>query len=159
MLCIKKNPYYPSEIWTPLCRNSIQADKCFKPLLSTCTGVLISPKPDKLIFIRMARIYFGALPCRKTKLMTARVSMLLISRASLTCFRACFLPGWAKDLSTPRVRRISVKYADHYVNTKAESVFLLTLQILTNTAFRILHRQHGLVVTTYYSVYLLNTNH
>jgi len=91
--------------------------------------------------------------------MTARVSMLLISRASLTCFRACFLPGWAKDLSTPRVRRISVKYADHYMNTKAESVFLLTLQILTNTAFRILHRQHGLVVTTYYSVYLLNTNH
>jgi len=27
--------------------------------------------------------------------------MLLKSRASLTCFRACFLPGWAKDLSAP----------------------------------------------------------
>jgi len=30
--------------------------------------------------------------------MTARVSMLK-SRASLTCFQACFLPGRAKDLS------------------------------------------------------------
>ena len=38
----------------------------------------------------------------KKNLMTARVSMLLKSRASLTCFRACFLPGWAKDLSAPR---------------------------------------------------------
>ena len=34
--------------------------------------------------------------------MTARVSMLLKSRASLTCFRACFLPGWVKNLSAPR---------------------------------------------------------
>ena len=34
--------------------------------------------------------------------MTARVSMLLKSRASLTFFRACFLPGRAKELSVPR---------------------------------------------------------
>ena len=34
--------------------------------------------------------------------MTARVSMLLKSRASLTCFRACFFPGRDKDLSAPR---------------------------------------------------------
>jgi len=34
--------------------------------------------------------------------MTARVSMLLKSRATLACFRACFLPGWDKDLSAPR---------------------------------------------------------
>ena len=33
--------------------------------------------------------------------MTARVSILLKSRASLTCFRACLLPGRAKDLSAP----------------------------------------------------------
>jgi len=32
---------------------------------------------------------------------TIRVSMLLKSRASLTCFRACFLLGLAKDLSAP----------------------------------------------------------
>ena len=51
----------------------------------------------------MAWISFGALPCRKKKnLMTARVSMLLKLRASMTCFRACFLPGRAKDLSAPR---------------------------------------------------------
>ena len=36
--------------------------------------------------------------------MTARVSMLLKSRVSLTCFRAFFLPGRVKDLSAPRVR-------------------------------------------------------
>ena len=50
----------------------------------------------------MAWISFGALPCRKRNSMTTRVSMLLKSRASLTCFRACFLPGRAKDLSAPR---------------------------------------------------------
>ena len=36
--------------------------------------------------------------------MTARVSMLLKSRASLTCFRACFLPGLAKYVSTSRYK-------------------------------------------------------
>ena len=40
---------------------------------------------------------------KKKTLMTACVSMLLKSRESLTCFRACFLPGRAKDLSAPRV--------------------------------------------------------
>ena len=38
----------------------------------------------------------------KKKSMTALVSMLLKSHASLTCFRACFLPGRARDLSAPR---------------------------------------------------------
>jgi hypothetical protein len=44
---------------------------------------------------------FPSAPCisgKKKHLITARVSMLLKSRASFTCFRACFLPGWAKDL-------------------------------------------------------------
>ena len=48
---------------------------------------------------------FPSAPCLagvKKNLMTALVSMLLKSRASLTCFRACFLPGPAKDLSAPR---------------------------------------------------------
>ena len=39
---------------------------------------------------------------KKKNLVTARVSMLLKSRASLICFRACFLPGRAKGLSAPR---------------------------------------------------------
>jgi len=42
------------------------------------------------------------MPCRKNNLLTARVLILLKSRASLTCFRACFLPSRAKDLSAPR---------------------------------------------------------
>jgi len=54
------------------------------------------------VSVRIMLISFGAWPCRKKKLMTAHVSMLLKSRASLTCFRACFHPGWAKDLSAPR---------------------------------------------------------
>jgi len=54
------------------------------------------------VSVRMAWISFCALPCRKRNLITARVSMLLKSRASLTCFRACFLPGRVKDLSAPR---------------------------------------------------------
>ena len=51
---------------------------------------------------------FPSAPCLagKKNLMTARVSMLLKSRASLTFFRACFLPGRAKDLSAPRYIRI-----------------------------------------------------
>jgi len=51
------------------------------------------------VSVRMAWISFGVLTCREKNLMTAHVSMLLKSRASLTCFQACFLPGRAKDLS------------------------------------------------------------
>jgi len=54
------------------------------------------------VSVRMARIPFGALPCRKRNLMTARVSILLKSRAFLTSFRACYPPGRTKDLSAPR---------------------------------------------------------
>jgi len=46
---------------------------------------------------------FSSAPCLARGgggvLMTARVSMLLKSRVSLTYFRACFLPGRAQDLS------------------------------------------------------------
>ena len=47
---------------------------------------------------------FPSAPClaeKKKILMTARVSMLK-PRASLTCFRACFLRGRTKDFSAPR---------------------------------------------------------
>ena len=61
-----------------------------------------SGRKEANVSVRMASISFGALACRKKKnLMTARVSMLLKLRASLTCFRACFLPGRGKDLSAP----------------------------------------------------------
>jgi len=56
---------------------------------------------------------FPSAPCLagEKNLMTARVSMLLKSRAFLTCFRACFLPDRAKDLSAP-------PYLLHYINYK-----------------------------------------
>jgi len=47
---------------------------------------------------------FPSMPCLVggEKIDDSCVSMLLKSRASLTCFRACFLPGRAKDSSAPR---------------------------------------------------------
>jgi len=47
---------------------------------------------------------FPSAPCLagKKNLMKARVSMLLKTRVPLTFFRACFLPGRAKNLSAPR---------------------------------------------------------
>ena len=53
------------------------------------------------VSVRMLWISCSALPRRRKNLMTAHVSMLLKLHASLTCFRACFLPGRAKDLSAP----------------------------------------------------------
>jgi len=46
--------------------------------------------------------FLRRLSLQEKKRMTARVSMLLKSRTSLTCFRACFLLGRAKDLPAPR---------------------------------------------------------
>jgi len=46
--------------------------------------------------------FIRRLALQEKKNLTARVSMLLKSRASLTCFRASFLPGRAKDFSAPR---------------------------------------------------------
>ena len=57
---------------------------------------------------------FPSAPCLAGwggNLVTARVSMLLKSGPSLTCFRACFLPGRAKDLSAPRYGRNTLVYA------------------------------------------------
>jgi len=60
-------------------------------------------RKEATVSVRMA--WSSSAPCLaggKKNLMTARVWMLLKSRASLHCFRACFLPGRAKDLSAPR---------------------------------------------------------
>jgi len=69
----------------------------------TCTwGVEKSlARPERKqgnVSVRMEWISFGALPCRKRNLMTARVSMLY---KPLKCFQTCFLPGRAKNLSAP----------------------------------------------------------
>jgi len=47
--------------------------------------------------------------------------MLLKSRASLTCFRACFLPGRAKDVSAPRYLSMLVKFI--FIYTKASTCY------------------------------------
>ena len=66
---------------------------------------------------------FPSAPClagKKKSLMTARASMLLKSRASLTCFQACILPGRAKDLSAPRhVEQIICFFCVTYSKGKA----------------------------------------
>ena len=55
---------------------------------------------------------FPSAPClaEKKNLMKAHVSMLLKSRASLTCFRTFFLPGRAEDLSSPRYLYLHLLY-------------------------------------------------
>jgi len=79
-----------------------------------CTGVLISPWPDQeentLMFLSEWR-EFPSAPCLagRKNLMTARVSMLLKSLASLACFRACFRPGRAKNLSAPGIQSLCTK--------------------------------------------------
>jgi len=55
------------------------------------------------VYARMAWISFCALPCSEEMLMSARVSMLMKSRASLTCYWASLLPGRAMDLSAPGI--------------------------------------------------------
>jgi len=71
---------------------------------------------------------FPLAPClagKKRNLMTAHVSMLLKSLASLTCFRACFLPGRAKDLSAPGNSLICFSLAVHqYYSFQKCSIFL-----------------------------------
>ena len=58
---------------------------------------------------------FPSAPCLAEKRnLTARVSMLLKSRGSLTCFRACFLSGQAKDLSAPRYKREELRWGPFF---------------------------------------------
>jgi len=63
---------------------------------------------------------FPSVPClagEKKNLITPRISMLLKSRTSLICFRACFFPGRAKDLSAPRYMFIRVfRFVGSYKN-------------------------------------------
>ena len=66
---------------------------------------------------------FPSAPCSKKKkknLITARVSMLLKSHATLTCFRACFLPGRTKELLTSgnKNTRNLILYIPFYIKIK-----------------------------------------
>ena len=63
--------------------------------------------------------------------MTARVSILLKSRASLTCFRGYFLPGRAKDFSAPWYYTFLeiFQYGDEwYTGRTVGPLFLISVQ-------------------------------
>ena len=71
---------------------------------------------------------FRSAPClagKKRDLMTTRVSMLMKTRASPTCFRACFPHGRAKDL-------LATQYAVHYLLLKMYSFIRLRTSELKN---------------------------
>ena len=108
------NPPPPRQFkWTRPFRWKTKSGFCACAITFQMCSTTLFYRGDKSLFrpgrkqpnvsARMAWISFGALPCKGGgDFMTARVSMLLKSRASLTCFRACFLPGQAKDLSAHR---------------------------------------------------------
>ena len=52
--------------------------------------------------------------------------MLLKSRASLTCFRACFVPGRAKDLSAPRYQWRKIPATEYLRGTLAPDALVHT---------------------------------
>ena len=60
------------------------------------------------VYVRIAWISFGALPCKKKRTWWRLASRCCWNRASLTCFRACFPPGRGKHLSAPRYIRRQV---------------------------------------------------
>ena len=65
---------------------------------------------------------FPSAPCLAVGGMIARVSMLLKSRASLKCFRACFLPGRPKDLSARRYKQRTEPFVDCVSMYKSRNV-------------------------------------
>ena len=63
----------------------------------------------------------------KKNMMTARVSMLLKSRASLICFRACFLPGRAKDYQHPGITGLVLyRYTSHALSNLQHKITPIT---------------------------------
>jgi len=84
---------------------------------------------------------FPSTPClcrKKKNLMTARVSMLLKSHASMTCFRACFLPGRAKDLSAPwyfSFKAILVIILTHILLQDIKNIFETDVLILRKSCY------------------------
>jgi len=85
------------------------------------------------VSVRREWISFGAFLCRGggggRELMTTRVTMLLKSRASLKCSRACFRPVRATDLSAPG--NFHYKHFHPKRNTNSESLLATTSHPLT----------------------------
>ena len=85
--------------------------------------------------------------------MTARVSTLLKSHASLTCFRACFLPGRDKDLSAPRYSQLYDKIVLNKINSSG--LYKLKCKTCNNSyvgqtrkSIKIRHREHQRYIKT-----------
>jgi len=75
------------------------------------------------MFLSEWREYPSALCFEGKKNFTTCVSILLKSRASLTCFRACFLPGRATNLSAPLYKRnIKALSPNHCCRWKSISI-------------------------------------
>ena len=83
---------------------------CYKYLYRSADKSLAWPGRNKLMFLSEWR-EFPSAPCLagKKNLMTARVSMLK-SRASSTCFRACYFPGRAKAYQDPGYNHIPLHF-------------------------------------------------
>ena len=80
------------------------------PICRVADKTLVRPgRKQANVSVRMVLNFLRRLALQgKRNLMTARVSMLLKSRASLARFRACFLPGRAKDLSAPQYNAVCI---------------------------------------------------
>jgi len=79
------------------------------------------------MFLSEWREFPSALYLAGKNLATASVSMLLKSRASLTCFRACFLPGRAKDLSAPWYLRTEILCAPTSISSSDQGKLRITV--------------------------------
>ena len=70
--------------------------------------------------------------------MTAHISMLLKSRAFLTFFRVCFLPGRANDLAAPQYYKCVFHMPDKkqtifHLPDKKQIMYRVTPQVQTPT--------------------------
>ena len=79
---------------------------------------------------------FPSTPCLawKKNSMTARVSTLLKSHASLTCFQACFFPCRAKDLPAPQYITYSTRGDGEDYTTPTKNLLLFISLPITLTA-------------------------
>ena len=83
------------------------------------------------MFLSEWREFPSALCLAEKKMMTARVSMLLKSRPSLTCFRTCFLPGRSKNLSATLYIHLYIYI--HIYDTELQNFFRFGVYIYIYT--------------------------
>jgi len=92
----------PSRNYCSVCSNRLSYHIEIRYYRGADKSLARSGRKQVNVSARMALICFGALPCKEKKKLDSSRLDVVESNASLTCFRACFLPGRAKDLSAPR---------------------------------------------------------